>query len=97
MGQTEPRELVTEYLTTAPRCGAKNRRGTPCQSPAMKGKKRCRLHGGKSTGPRTAEGIERIRAARTIHGYFSRGQIELRKEYQQLLKESQDFLSEITK
>ena len=32
---------------------------------------RCRLHGGKSTGPRTARGIECIRAARTIHGRYS--------------------------
>jgi hypothetical protein len=28
---------------------------------------RCRMHGGLSTGPRTAEGLERIRAARTTH------------------------------
>jgi hypothetical protein len=26
------------------------------------------MHGGGSTGPRTAEGLERLRAARTIHG-----------------------------
>jgi hypothetical protein len=29
---------------------------------------RCRMHGGASTGPRTAEGLERIRKARTTHG-----------------------------
>lgn len=28
------------------RCGAKTRAGTPCQAPAVKGKKRCRMHGG---------------------------------------------------
>ena len=49
-----------------PLCGAKTRKGTPCQSkvywpqewdaPA----KRCRLHGGLSTGPKTAEGLERL-------------------------------------
>jgi len=32
-------------------CGAKTRSGEPCKLPPMKGKKRCRLHGGKSTGP----------------------------------------------
>lgn len=32
-------------------CGAKTRRsGLPCQTPPMKGKKRCRLHGGASDG-----------------------------------------------
>jgi hypothetical protein len=30
---------------------------------------RCRLHGGKSTGPRTAEGLERSRNARLVHGH----------------------------
>jgi hypothetical protein len=32
---------------------------------------RCRLHGGLSTGPRTAEGVARIRAARTVHGAYA--------------------------
>ena len=41
---------------------------------------RCRMHGGKSTGPRTAEGIERIRKARTVHGRYSAEMIELRRE-----------------
>ena len=30
----------------SPRCGAKTRKGAPCQAPAMWGKKRCRMHGG---------------------------------------------------
>jgi hypothetical protein len=53
------------------RCGAKNRRGVPCRSPAMRNG-RCRLHGGLSTGPKTSAGIAAIRRARTIHGYYSR-------------------------
>jgi hypothetical protein len=57
-------------LSKAPRCGARNRKGNPCQCPAMPNGK-CRLHGGLSTGPRTPEGIERIRQARTKHGRFS--------------------------
>lgn len=55
----------------APRCGAKNRRGLPCQCAAMRGKRRCRLHGGLSTGPRTPEGLERLRRSRTKHGWYS--------------------------
>ena len=51
-----------------PRCGAKTRKGTPCiaaaiWSPKSRRYTRCRNHGGLSTGPKTAEGIERIRAA----------------------------------
>ena len=41
---------------------------------------RCRMHGGKSTGPGTAEGIERIRKMRTIHGRYSAEAIELRRD-----------------
>lgn len=45
------------------RCGAKTRKGTPCMAPAIPGSGRCKLHGGKSTGPRTSEGRDRIRRA----------------------------------
>ena len=34
----------------ASRCGAYTRQKTPCQSPALRGKRRCRLHGGYSVG-----------------------------------------------
>src|SRR5262249_9283954 len=33
---------------------------------------RCKVHGGKSTGPRTPEGLERSKRARWKHGYYSR-------------------------
>ncbi len=55
----------------APRCGARTRAGCPCKAPAIKGKLRCRMHGGRSTGPRSAEGLERLRAARTTHGRYA--------------------------
>ena len=50
------------------RCRAKTRKGTPCQNPVVTGRNRCRMHGGKSTGPRTAEGKARVAAAHTKHG-----------------------------
>lgn len=64
---------------SAPRCGAKTRRGSACQAPAM-ANGRCRLHGGKSTGPRTAEGLEKCRRANWKHGFYS--QLALAKERQ---------------
>lgn len=33
------------------RCGAKTRAGTPCQKPALTGKTRCQLHGGRGGAP----------------------------------------------
>ena len=59
-----PMKSVPDWRVTmplahsSPRCGAQNRAGTACQSPAM-GNGRCRLHGGLSTGPKTAEGLAR--------------------------------------
>src|SRR2546430_15095055 len=41
----------------APRCGARSKRtGKPCRGAAMPNG-RCKLHGGKSTGPRTPEAV----------------------------------------
>lgn len=37
-------------MHNAPRCGAKTRSGAPCKSPAISGKARCRMHGGKGSG-----------------------------------------------
>ena len=58
------------------RCLAKTRRGTPCQKAALKGKTRCRLHGGLSTGPRTAEGKARSIGAHTTQGRGSKAHVE---------------------
>jgi len=54
----------------APRCGAHTRAGGCCRQPAM-ANGRCRLHGGLSTGPRTAEGRARCARARLKHGAYS--------------------------
>ena len=41
-------------------CGARTRAGHPCRRKGTGKGRRCRNHGGKSTGPRTIEGRERI-------------------------------------
>lgn len=58
------------------RCLAKTRRGTLCQNPAIGGRNRCKLHGGRSTGPRTEEGKARTIAAHTKHGRRSKAHVE---------------------
>lgn len=40
-------------------CGAKNRRGLPCQCKRVYRGGRCKFHGGLSTGPKTPEGKQR--------------------------------------
>ena len=54
------------------RCGAKTRKGTPCQRPARLPVGRCRLHGGVSTGPQTKDGLARLTEARTRHGLYTK-------------------------
>jgi glucans biosynthesis protein len=41
-------------LANAPRCGARTRGGQPCRQAAVRGRSRCRMHGGAkgSGGPR---------------------------------------------
>jgi hypothetical protein len=57
----------------AGRCLARSKRtGDQCGAPAEKGKQVCRFHGGRSTGPRTELGKEKIRAALTSHGRETR-------------------------
>jgi hypothetical protein len=37
-------------LANAPRCGASTRSEAACQSPAVRGRQRCRMHGGTNKG-----------------------------------------------
>ena len=81
-------------FTKAARCGAKTRRGTRCQCPAMPNG-RCRLHGGLSTGPKTAEGIERIRRAVTKHGRYSKTAKVERRKLRMLMHETRALLNQV--
>jgi hypothetical protein len=45
------------------RCGARCRDGHSCRAKVVPGRRRCRLHGGLSTGPRSADGRARIAEA----------------------------------
>lgn len=50
------------------RCGARRHRdGHPCRAYAVPGKRRCKFHGGCSTGPKTAEG--RAKALANLRQY----------------------------
>lgn len=77
VGKIEP----SGDLAGRPKCGARSRQkgGQPCAAFVVRGRKRCRMHGGLSTGPRTPEGLERSRRARWKHGRYSREAIEARR------------------
>ena len=51
------------------RCQALSKRTKQqCGAPAVRDKRVCRFHGGKSTGPKTKEGRKRCGIAKTVHG-----------------------------
>jgi len=72
-------------LSSVPRCGAMTRRGTPCRAPAM-ANGRCRMHGGKSTGPRTSEGRARSAKAKFRHGLYSKDFLRWKKEIRKTIE-----------
>ncbi len=61
------------------RCGAQTRTGAACRSPAM-ANTRCRMHGGKATGARTMEGLQRCRTAPLKHGQRSAAVLTKRRQ-----------------
>ena len=74
------------------RCQARNRAGNQCAKPAMRGKRVCGFHGGLSTGPRTVEGIARIKEAATKHGRYSKEGFERSAAQLARVRELEDAL-----
>ncbi len=85
---------LTGDPNAAPRCGARTKRGGTCRQPGMPNG-RCRLHGGKSTGPRTAEGLARVKAARTTHGAFTAESRQLRALVRELRQRGKKLVEEV--
>ncbi len=58
---------------TCQRCQAKSKRTKlQCAAPALKGKRVCKTHGGRSTGPKTEAGRQRCAEAKTTHSRETR-------------------------
>src|ERR1700748_2183775 len=86
MHPVRPRLEALVMAIAAPRCGARSKRtGKPCRGAAMPNG-RCKLHGGKSTGPRTPEGLARMRQAKTKHGKYSEDNRQLMQYVRALAK-----------
>jgi len=74
-------------MLASPRCGAKIRSDGLCRSPAVRGKKRCRMHGGAP-----GSGAPRANQNARQHGRFTREAIAERRRIQALLGEARKFL-----
>jgi uncharacterized protein YjcR len=76
----------TGPMLASPRCGAKTRSGGACRSPAVRGKKRCRMHGG-APGCGAPRGNQNAR----MHGLFTGDAIAERRRIQALLAKRESF------
>jgi uncharacterized protein YjcR len=77
-------------MLASPRCGAKTRTSGACRSPAVHGKKRCRMHGGAR-----GSGAPRANQNARKHGLFTKGAIEERRRIRVLLDEARKLLGEM--
>jgi len=78
-------------LLVARRCGVRTRSGPACKAPAVNGRNRCRMHGGKSPGaPKGNKNAWR-------HGRYSREAIERRRATRSLIAEMRETITELLK
>jgi uncharacterized protein YjcR len=80
----------TGPMLASPRCGAKTRAGKPCSSPAVQGKKRCRMHGGAP-----GSGAPRGNQNALKHGLYRKAAIEERRQLRALMRQSYKLLQGI--
>jgi len=73
------------------RCQALSKRSrVQCKKPALRGKHVCDFHGGKSTGPKTEAGRQRIADTKTIHGEETHAKREQRSRSSAYMAELED-------
>ena len=79
-------------LGTAPRCGARTRAGHPCRQAAVRGRARCRMHGGArgSGGPRGD------RNGNFKHGLWTRENVATRQIMRESVREIRALLAAST-
>jgi uncharacterized protein YjcR len=74
-------------MRTSLRCGAKTRKGTPCQAPAVTGKARCRMHGGAKGSGAPIGNRNALK-----HGMYTRESLEFNKHIRDLLREGKELI-----
>jgi len=77
-------------MLASPRCGAKTRSGGACRSPAVHGRKRCRMHGGAR-----GSGAPKANQNARKHGLFTRDAIVERRRIRALLGEARKLLDKM--
>ena len=77
-------------INQALQCGAMTRRGKPCRSLVVRGKRRCRMHGGAAGSGAPVGNKNAFR-----HGYYSAEAIARRRQLSELIRIARDTLAEL--
>jgi hypothetical protein len=77
----------TGPMRTSLRCGAKTRKGTPCQAPAVSGKARCRMHGGAQGSGAPIGNQNALK-----HGMYTSESLAFHKHIQALLRDGEKLI-----
>jgi len=86
----EPVRPAVSRLNQAPRCGARTRTGSPCRSPAVRGRRRCRMHGGAA-----GSGGQPGNRNAWRHRARSGEALALRRAVRELLRGAQELVEEV--
>lgn len=86
---TETKQLYA--FNNAPRCGARTKQNNsaPCRCPAMRGKKRCRIHGGSK-----GSGAQKGNSNALKHGYTTTTVKAFKQAVRQVIKDSRQLEKE---
>jgi hypothetical protein len=74
------------------RCGARTRSGSPCRSAAVRGRRRCRMHGGAAGSGAPIGNKNALR-----HGLYAAEAIALRRGLAELIRRSRATLADLNK
>ena len=80
----------TRPMRQSPRCGARTRKGTACQAPAVAGKRRCRMHGGAVGSGAPTGNVNALK-----HGMYTRAAVEDLRALRRLMREANAVLEKI--
>ena len=80
----------TAPMLSSPRCGARTRSGEPCKSPAVKGKSRCRMHGGAP-----GSGAPRGNKNALKHGQYTREALAVYRQVRALIRQSLELMQKL--
>jgi hypothetical protein len=83
-------QIEQSPMNQASRCGAQTRSGKKCQSPPVRGKRRCRMHGGAAGSGAPIGNTNALRP-----GQYTAEAIARRRQLSELIRTARTTLAEV--